>query len=95
MKKCFSCKKELNIEGTPARADTCPACTADIKVCLNCGFYDANAYNECHEPQAERVTIKDRSNFCDYFKFSDGGGGDEKTGSKDTDALAGLKGLFS
>jgi hypothetical protein len=29
------------------------------------------SYNECREPQAERVIEKDRSNFCDFFTFRD------------------------
>lgn len=29
------------------------------------------AYNDCREPQAERVIEKNRSNFCDFFVFRD------------------------
>jgi hypothetical protein len=25
------------------------------------------SYNECREPQAERVVDKEKSNFCDFF----------------------------
>lgn len=91
-KVCFSCKKGLDITGTPGRGYTCPFCAADVKVCLNCRFYDESAYNQCTEPQAERVLEKDRANFCDYFEFveSTGKKAQEKTG----DALEKLKGLF-
>ena len=71
---CFSCKKELDIGGKPARGDVCPHCTADLRCCYNCGLHDEAAYNECRETQAERVVVKDRSNFCDYFVFVGGGG---------------------
>jgi hypothetical protein len=34
-------------------------------------FHATGAYNDCREPQAERVIEKNRSNFCDYFVFRD------------------------
>jgi hypothetical protein len=34
---------------------------------VHCGFYEAGAFNNCREPQAERVVDKERANFCDYF----------------------------
>jgi hypothetical protein len=71
MKIFFSCKKELEVENKVGRAETCPFCNADLHCCLNCLFYDPRAYNQCREPQAERVVEKDRSNFCDYFSFRD------------------------
>ncbi len=92
MKRCHSCKAVLELDRRPARADTCTKCLADLKCCKNCKFYDTNSYNECRETQAERVVIKDRSNFCDYFQFRD----DEES-SEDLvgpDPMAGLKDLF-
>jgi hypothetical protein len=34
-----------------------------------CHFYDVKAYNECKEPMADRITDKEKANFCDYFKI--------------------------
>jgi hypothetical protein len=70
---CFNCNKELTnySEVKVARKDECPACKYDLHVCKNCEFYDLNAYNSCRESQAERVTDKDKSNFCDFFSFRD------------------------
>jgi len=60
-------------------------------VCKNCGFYEPKAHNECHEPQAERVLEKERSNFCEYFKPRTGGG----SGAPTRDALkAAAEALF-
>jgi len=56
----------------PGRREECSSCGADLHACKNCRFYDATAYNECREPSAERVKEKERSNFCDYFKFKAG-----------------------
>ena len=73
---CSKCKKDVSsVVGTNAslgRKEACPHCSTDLHVCLNCVHYDKTAYNECHEPQAERVLEKDLSNFCDYFKFRSG-----------------------
>jgi hypothetical protein len=71
MKNCFRCGGEIVLENKPGRKDVCPSCRADLRCCRNCGFYDPGAYNQCREPQAERVLEKDRSNFCDYFRFKD------------------------
>jgi hypothetical protein len=43
-----------------------------VRVCLNCNHHDRSAYNECREPQAERVLDKDRRNQCDYFSLRQG-----------------------
>jgi len=69
MKRCFRCKNELTLDRKVTRRETCPFCGWDLHVCLNCRFYDAGAYNQCRETQAERVLDKERSNFCDYFIF--------------------------
>jgi len=39
---------------------------------LNCVDYDESAPNQCREPQAEKVSVKDRRNFCDYFRLREG-----------------------
>lgn len=53
------------------RNTECPTCGKDLKICLNCLFYDKNAHWGCRENISEEVRIKDRSNFCDYFRYSD------------------------
>lgn len=64
---CHSCHNPVDDGGRIGRADTCPHCGADLHCCLNCCFYDAGAYNQCREPQAERVVDKESANFCDCF----------------------------
>ena len=96
MKVCFSCAQELDISVKPGRGDECPGCGADVKVCLNCRFFDDTAYNECSEPQADRVLEKDRANYCDYFEFSGSGGKGPGGGGKGAEDKARdeLKKLF-
>lgn len=66
MTSCFSCGATL--PKTFHRGDRCPECGADVRVCLNCTFYEPSAHWECHETIPERVADKDRANFCDYFR---------------------------
>lgn len=45
-------------------------CRADLRVCLNCTFYDRNVAQQCRERRAEPVLEKDIGNFCEYFDFA-------------------------
>ena len=65
--KCFQCGHTVPVLGIVGRREDCSKCSADMHVCKNCEFYDPKAYNECKEPQADRVVEKERANFCDYF----------------------------
>jgi hypothetical protein len=73
--RCHRCLKELAVRIPVARKEVCPSCGCDLRCCLNCGFHAPGTYNECREPQAERVIDKERSNFCDYFVLVSGAGG--------------------
>ncbi|MEZ4871668.1 MAG: hypothetical protein R2827_05350 [Bdellovibrionales bacterium] len=88
---CFSCKSEMEISAEVGRRDECDNCGADIHCCYNCKFYDANAYNECKEVQADVVKEKDRANFCDYFQL---GGGNGNAIESKQDLLAAAEALF-
>jgi hypothetical protein len=35
-----------------------------------CKLFDQKVYNECIEPNADRVIDKEKANFCDYFSLS-------------------------
>jgi hypothetical protein len=47
--------------------DTCPHCHGDLHACRNCAHHDPGAYNECREPNAERVADRERANRCEWF----------------------------
>jgi hypothetical protein len=93
MKICQTCRKELTIERKVGRQELCPSCGADLHICLNCSFYSPGAYNDCREPQAERVVDKKRSNFCDFFIFAEGPARPKAASGKD-DARTRLDSLF-
>jgi hypothetical protein len=69
---CHHCGRPLEFEDKVFRKDTCPGCGSDVYCCLNCVNYDESAHNQCRESQAEKVTVKDRRNFCEYFELREG-----------------------
>ena len=93
--RCSKCSHEipLSVGARVGRRDSCPQCGADLHSCLHCVHHDRSAYNECREPQAERVLDKERSNMCDYFTPYTGPARDPK-GKGSTDYLKGLDDLF-
>jgi hypothetical protein len=64
---CYKCGYILPPHTKIYRTTRCPECDADLKVCLNCRFYDPSSHWECKETIQEQVKDKDRANFCDYF----------------------------
>ena len=75
MKLCHHCGREQVLTERPERTASCPFCYSDLKVCLNCRFFDPGMNNQCREPQAEWVTDKAKANFCEFFEFLEVAGG--------------------
>lgn len=93
MKRCYACRNVLELKPPVGRRETCPFCGADLHCCLNCARYRVGIYNDCQEPQAERVMEKKQSNFCDFFVFRDADAADgEKPRSESAKTL--LESLF-
>jgi hypothetical protein len=90
---CHHCGASLEFVERVFRNDTCKACGSDVHCCLNCSEYDESAPNQCREPQAERVTVKDRRNFCEYFNLRRGRGS-SAAADKAAAARKKLEGLF-
>jgi hypothetical protein len=68
---CHSCntKSEFQLGQTIGKNEECSKCRSDIRVCLNCEFYDKSKYNECREPISEAVREKSKRNSCESFKL--------------------------
>ena len=77
---CYKCRTVLEWESFIPRSRECPKCYAAVHSCKMCQFYDKSCYNECREPSAERVTDKEKANFCDYFKLASGDAPKEENG---------------
>ena len=70
---CHRCGASLAALSLPlSRRDQCPDCSADLHVCKMCVHFDKHVPRQCREDGAEDVKDKDRPNFCDWFKPSDG-----------------------
>lgn len=69
---CYSCKKQLDFEARVkiSRQEECVHCKVKLHCCKMCNFYSTLVYNECREPNAERMLDKERANFCDYFELN-------------------------
>lgn len=91
---CFACNATIDLAAGERVGfrDECPACGADLHVCCNCSFHDRSAYNECRESSAERVSVRDRANRCDYFTPGEATGG--AAAKAPTIAKASLESLF-
>ncbi|MCI5066383.1 hypothetical protein MRY87_11725 [bacterium] len=95
---CVHCQSTLPFKTHEAipRRESCSNCGNDLHCCLQCDHYEPEAYNSCREPQAERVTDKERANFCDYFRLSSGSDEAKKEGrSAAQEARKKLDELFS
>ncbi len=97
--KCYKCNNELSfsVGEVVGRSAYCNSCNADIRCCLNCKFYNTSSYNECTEPQAERIVDKEKSNFCDYFSLGENSALNKNNNSVTTakeEALRKLDDLF-
>lgn len=90
MKICHKCKKEIVDDFFVGRQAQCSSCGSDLHCCLNCFFYEIGTYNDCREPQAERLLDKARSNFCDFYRFKDSGKSSGATGFAVQDKLESL-----
>jgi len=90
---CHACQTEIPLAAGESIGfrDVCDRCRADLHACLNCAHHDPRAYNECREPNAERILDPDRANRCDYFRP---GGGLRADGDRQDEALARLEDLF-
>lgn len=67
---CWKCKKTLNFSPPIARTEICPQCGSDVHSCRNCRHYSVGSHYDCHETIDERITDKERSNFCGWFSLN-------------------------
>ena len=90
--RCHGCGAEREVAAGERVGfrEVCDGCGRDLHVCRNCRFHDASAYNECREPNAERVSDREQSNRCEYFVSASGQPGAEAANAGARSALDGL-----
>ena len=64
--ECYHCGKVLEFDSVIGRSEEC-GCGSDVRCCKNCRFYDERSHQQCVESQADKVSEKERGNFCGYF----------------------------
>jgi len=69
MKQCYHCGWEWKKPHQPAFREMCPRCDSFLHCCSNCMFYDPTAHSQCKSSTTELVSDKEKSNFCDEFRF--------------------------
>lgn len=67
---CWRCGGELALALPFGRLEECPACLAQLHVCRMCVNYAPRLPTGCAEQDAEEVRVKDRANFCDWYRPS-------------------------
>ena len=92
--KCSICGNIEDFSNNIGFRDECSKCKSSLHICKNCAFYSETSYNECKEPQADRVLDKEKANYCDYFKANENLSNLSKTQSKE-DVYNKLNSLFS
>jgi len=95
MSSCYSCKKEIDSSMTIGQSTVCPHCGKPLKTCLNCRFYDVNAYHQCKESVEELIRDKDRANFCPQFMINRNIPGVVAGNKNKEEAIKRLKALFN
>lgn len=90
---CHHCGQSLEFIDKVFRNDTCSKCGSDVCCCLNCSNYDESAPNQCRESEAEKVAVKDRRNFCEFFNLREGVG-TGKSAQRAAEARRKLEDLF-
>lgn len=65
---CYKCKKTFN-DISINRTTECPHCKCDLHVCKACKFYSPGSHYDCKENVEDPVSDKEKSNFCDWFKY--------------------------
>jgi hypothetical protein len=93
---CWKCGASLKGALLPlSRLSKCKSCQGDLHTCRMCEFYNPTVNNSCREPVAEKVTDKNRKNFCGYFQpsatvFQTKDDGKTSSSKQQLDALFGL-----
>ncbi len=71
--QCWRCGADLADVPRPyGRYAQCPACRADLHVCLMCKHHDPNKAKHCRELGADEVRDKARANPCEWFEARPG-----------------------
>jgi len=67
--RCWRCGADLKAVPVPfSRFAECPACKVDLHVCRMCRHYNPRYVGHCDHEFADKVLMKEKSNFCSHLK---------------------------
>jgi hypothetical protein len=93
--KCWKCGADLKSVPRPfSRFAECPGCRNELHVCRMCRYYDRRYIGECSHDNADKVLVKDKSNFCSHFRpsphaFTDDGNPEKDRAQQELESLFG------
>lgn len=64
--QCWSCGTVIEDHKISCR-EVCESCNAFLHCCKNCRFYQIGLANDCKIPGTERISDREKGNFCDDF----------------------------
>lgn len=94
MKVCAMCGKKVVIDEYFNRRSTCEHCGEELHICLNCRNYTESSREWCLEPRAELPRTRDKANFCDWFRYREGGTAAGPSGDSKDEARRKFDDLF-
>ncbi len=94
MKICAMCGRKVVVDKYFNRQSTCPGCGEGLHICMNCRHYTESSRHWCLNDRAELPRTRDKANFCDYFRYREGGTGKGAAGDERADVKRRFDDLF-
>ena len=93
--ECWKCGTDLKSVPRPfSRFAECTACKTELHVCRMCRHYNPRYVGQCDHDFADKVLVKDKSNFCSHFRprsgaYQGGAGGEREKAQEELESLFG------
>jgi len=65
--KCYNCGNVIKDGSQIKFEDTCSKCDSDLRICVNCIFFDTSSHFQCQKPITQSVASKNKRNKCTFF----------------------------
>lgn len=66
---CWKCGTPIEADAPLGRDALCPVCSAYLRSCKNCVFFEPGAHYDCRETVDDPVSDKEAANFCGFFSL--------------------------
>ncbi|MFC1852661.1 hypothetical protein ACFL27_20880 [candidate division CSSED10-310 bacterium] len=65
--KCYRCGNEIKDAAKITFESTCGKCGSDLRMCVNCSFFDPSSHFQCMKEVTTNISPKDKRNNCPSF----------------------------